>query len=92
MTAGPWRPICLETYQSRIANVWFDIHVSKDNKCASGKIFVSTEGRSKSVKIEVSQDGATVLERGLQTGADGLTTVDITLGKLGPFEAANFRS
>jgi hypothetical protein len=72
--------------------VWFDIHVSKDNRCASGKIFVSSEGRSKSVKIEVSQDGATIFEQEVQIGADRLSIVDITLGKLGPFEAANIRS
>ncbi|ETI25187.1 hypothetical protein G647_04560 [Cladophialophora carrionii CBS 160.54] len=79
MTAGPWRPIWLETYQSRISNVWFDIQVSNDNQSASGQIFVSSEGRSKSVKIEVTQDGTAVFEQEAQTGADGLNAVNITL-------------
>ena len=81
ITAGPWRPVWLETYQSRIADLWFDIQVSRDNTIALGKIFVQTDGPATSVKLGVTQDGTTVFEREIQTGPNGLGTIDIKLGK-----------
>jgi beta-mannosidase len=62
--------------------MWFDIQVRKDDMFAFGKVFVRAEGPSKTVKVEVTQDGTTVFEREVQTGSAGLTTIDIELGTL----------
>jgi beta-mannosidase len=44
LTSGPWKPIVLETYVSRIEDVWVEYELSDDLKTAKGKLFCKIEG------------------------------------------------
>ena len=60
MTCGPWRPITLETYESRVSDLYFETSV--DSSLASAKVttYASTEGPAAKVRFDVSLDGSTV--------------------------------
>jgi beta-mannosidase len=51
MTAGPWRPIVLETYVARIEDVWVDYELSADLKRAKGKVSARIDGDLKDGKV-----------------------------------------
>ncbi|EXJ93241.1 beta-mannosidase [Capronia epimyces CBS 606.96] len=79
MTAGPWRPVWIETYHGRIADVWSDIKPSKDFKSATGKVFVRVEGPAKSVALRMNLAGNTILEQTIQVNDHGLATATVTI-------------
>ena len=77
MTAGPWRPVYLEQYVSRVADVWAQNEVSADLKTCSGSLLVKTDGanpETDKVVVTISREGRTVLEKDLTLQADGLAT------------------
>ena len=45
-TCGPWRPVRLEIYQSRVADLRVDYTLSDDLKTAKGKLIAKVEGGS----------------------------------------------
>jgi beta-mannosidase len=45
-TCGPWRPVRLEIYQSRVADLRVDYALSDDLKTAKGKLIAKVEGSS----------------------------------------------
>jgi beta-mannosidase len=53
LTAGPWRPISIETYVARIEDVWLEYELSDDLTRAKGKVFVRTEGPVGNVLVQV---------------------------------------
>ncbi|KAF2654828.1 glycoside hydrolase family 2 protein [Lophiostoma macrostomum CBS 122681] len=53
LTAGPWRPISLETYVARIEDVWLEYHLSDDLARATGKAWVKTPGSVDDVTIQI---------------------------------------
>lgn len=56
MTAGPWKPIVLETFESRIVDVWVEYEIDEELKQVEGKILVEFEGDGK-LQVDVSKDG-----------------------------------
>jgi beta-mannosidase len=60
MTAGPWRPINLEVYSSRISDLWARTTIDDSLKSAEVTVNVDVEGPGTSVKVEVSCGGETV--------------------------------
>ncbi|KAL5430465.1 hypothetical protein PMIN07_009639 [Paraphaeosphaeria minitans] len=56
MTAGPWKPIVLETFESRIVDVWVEYEIDEDLKQVEGKVFVEMEGSGK-LDADISKDG-----------------------------------
>src|ERR1700722_4630875 len=57
MTCGPWRPINLEIYESRIADLYFITSVDKSLKSAEIVAKADTEGSATHVKFDISLDG-----------------------------------
>ncbi|KAI4870239.1 glycoside hydrolase family 2 protein [Hypoxylon rubiginosum] len=66
LTCGPWRPINLEVYQSRISDFWFDIDVDKSLKAATVTTYASTEGKASiegsasNVRFDISLNGTAI--------------------------------
>ncbi|KAL3440945.1 glycoside hydrolase superfamily [Aspergillus insuetus] len=44
MTAGPWRPVVLETYETRVEDVWVNYRLSEDLVRCKGEICARVEG------------------------------------------------
>lgn len=54
MTCGPWRPVNLEVYASRIADLWSNIHVDDDLQSAQVVAHAAVEGKASKIKFELS--------------------------------------
>ncbi|OTB13536.1 glycoside hydrolase family 2 protein [Daldinia sp. EC12] len=80
MTAGPWRPIYLEQYVSRIDDVWMHYEVSEDLKICSGRIFANVAGASrKSIMLSVTLGETTVWEKECAIDSDGLAETEFRI-------------
>lgn len=82
-TSGPWRPIFLETYTTRVEDVWFQAKVSDDLKVLSGTLLarVDTGKAAKAaVKFSLSLDGNSVFESQADVDKEGLSKTDFKLG------------
>ena len=78
-TCGPWRPVRLETYQSRIADLRIDYTLSEDLKSVSGKLISKVEGSSgQSVAYEV-KSGDKVVFQGSVDVKDNVAGLDFKL-------------
>lgn len=55
-TCGPWRPVNLEIYDARLADLYFDTSVDKDLKSATVVAHARVEGAAKKVRFDVSLD------------------------------------
>ncbi|KAH6900460.1 family 2 glycosyl hydrolase [Thelonectria olida] len=65
MTCGPWRPINLEVYESRISDLYTENTVEKSLESAKVVAHATTEGKPSSVRFDLSLDGKHVAS---QTG------------------------
>lgn len=76
LTAGPWRPVTLEVYESRIADLFFDIEVPESLDTALIQAKAEIEGSAKRVEFTLSLAGKEVSKT---TGEvkDGLASADI---------------
>ena len=57
MTCGPWRPINLEVYESRVADLHTRVHVADSLKSAEVVAHVAVEGSATRVRFNISLDG-----------------------------------
>jgi beta-mannosidase len=60
MACGPWRPITLEIYESRIADLYFTTNVDESLKSAEVVAKADIEGSATHVKFDISLDGEQV--------------------------------
>lgn len=60
MTCGPWRPINLEVYESRISDLYTEITVDKSLGKARVVAHATTEGAASKVRFDLSLDGKQV--------------------------------
>jgi len=60
MTCGPWRPINLEIYESRLADLHADTVVDKSLSRANAKVTAAIEGKADKVRFDISLDGQQV--------------------------------
>ena len=60
MTCGPWRPVKLEIYTSRISDLYFTTTVDKTLKSAEVIAKADIEGNATEVKFEISLNGEVV--------------------------------
>ncbi|KAF2011012.1 glycoside hydrolase family 2 protein [Aaosphaeria arxii CBS 175.79] len=75
-TCGPWRPVRLETYQSRISDLRVDYKLSDNLQTVSGTITAKVEGVSgNSVAFEV-RDGENAVFKETASVSDGVATVE----------------
>lgn len=85
ITAGPWKPILLETYVVRVDGVWWQGQVSEDLKSVKGKFLATTDASGKqdlagaTVTFELSLDGNVVFQSQSSTDDAGAAAVDFTL-------------
>lgn len=57
LTCGPWRPVNLEIFETRISDFWFDTVVEESLKIATITSKASIEGAGSKVKFEISLNG-----------------------------------
>ncbi|KAL7620659.1 Beta-mannosidase B [Parahypoxylon ruwenzoriense] len=75
LTCGPWRPINLEIYDSRIADLWFDIDVDESLTSATVTTHASIEGKASKVKFDISLGGASVASQIVDAGSSAAFTI-----------------
>jgi beta-mannosidase len=63
MTCGPWRPINLEIFSSRISDLYFTNRVDKFLKSAEFVAKADIEGTASEVKFDISLDGKEVVSK-----------------------------
>ncbi|KAI0106745.1 glycoside hydrolase family 2 protein [Daldinia grandis] len=76
LTCGPWRPINLEVYESRITDLWVDIDVDKSLKFATITTHASTEGKASGVWFDISFNGTPVVSQAVASGGSATFTID----------------
>ena len=79
MCAGPWRPIRLEIYSSRIEDLWHNIVVKKDLNVAFGTLFAIVEGSADRVHFSFKLDNCTILEKTVTVGSNGIASSKIQI-------------
>ena len=79
MTAGPWRPVRLETYHARIDDLWSEIEVSKDLEKATGTLIARVEGSIDRVIFKLKLNGETVLSEEAEIVSEGLAKLDVLI-------------
>jgi beta-mannosidase len=70
LTCGPWRPINLELYETRLSDLYFDTTVDDSLKSAEIVAHAQTEGAATQVRFEVSLDGSNVASETVDAAAD----------------------
>lgn len=83
MTAGPWKPVRLEIYQSRITDVWTTYELSDNLHVLQGTVHSQIQGHADVVRFRLFLDNETLFETEAAPSADGQVKVDITLGVYG---------
>jgi beta-mannosidase len=66
MTCGPWRPINLEIFSSRISDLYFTSNVDKTLKSAELVAKADIEGIATDVKFSISLDGEEVASKAVK--------------------------
>lgn len=86
ITAGPWRPVYLESYASRIEDVWFQAEVSRDLSKVGGKLFATVDSaggefdKSSHVRFSLALEKEVVLEsQAVIVDNDGLAAIHFEL-------------
>ncbi|MBE3046050.1 glycoside hydrolase family 2 protein, partial [Candidatus Bathyarchaeota archaeon] len=84
MTCGPWRPISLEVYDSRVEDLWVDTEVDVAAKKATVVAHAKTEGAASKIRFDITLDGATVASQTVDAaaGTEAKATFEITDAKL----------
>ena len=60
LSCGPWRPVSLEVYHSRISDLYFTTYIEKALKSAEVVAKADIEGEGEEVRFEILIDGKTV--------------------------------
>ncbi|KAH7313930.1 family 2 glycosyl hydrolase [Stachybotrys elegans] len=80
LTMGPWKPIYIEQFVSRIDDIWVQYELSEDFTTVSGTIFVLTRGKyTSTVDVIMCLDGNTCFEVECPTNPDGLAQAQFTV-------------
>ncbi|KAK2046257.1 family 2 glycosyl hydrolase [Colletotrichum somersetense] len=74
LTCGPWRPINLEIYESRITDLYFETIVDDSLKSAKVVAHATTEGNATKVRFDVSLDGKSLASETVEANADAGTS------------------
>ncbi|KAI1426373.1 family 2 glycosyl hydrolase [Xylaria sp. FL1777] len=64
ITAGPWKPVYLERYVTKVDDIWTEYEVSEDLQTCSGRILAKvSEANGRSVRISLSLNGSAIFEK-----------------------------
>ena len=69
LTCGPWRPINLEIYESRITDLWTDVDVDESLKFATVTVHAPTEGPASKVRYDISLNDEFVASKVVKAGS-----------------------
>ncbi|KAH8429298.1 glycoside hydrolase family 2 protein [Aspergillus melleus] len=79
VTAGPWRPVRLESFVDRIDDLWIENTVADDLRSCSGKIHVRTKGRGADrAHIALWHEGRVAIEADIEVDMNG--EADVSFG------------
>ncbi|KAI9842072.1 MAG: Beta-mannosidase B [Sclerophora amabilis] len=78
MTCGPWRPICLEVYSARIADLYFTCEVDKSLKSAEVVVHTDVEGGASTVEFNISLNGRQVSSETVKIQDGRATAIFVT--------------
>lgn len=81
MTAGPWKPVRLEVYESRIEDVWTTYTISNDLRSVQGSVHAQIQGHLGAVHLRLLLENETLLDVETSPSAKGLVSVEFSLGK-----------
>ncbi|KAK3355617.1 glycoside hydrolase superfamily [Neurospora tetraspora] len=73
LTCGPWRPINLEIFESRLADLNIQSTVPEDLKSADIKVNAEVEGKADKVRFDISLDGKQIASETVQVSSDKAT-------------------
>ena len=80
MTAGPWKPVCLEVYNARVDDLRVDYTVADDLSSVKGTVSSQVEGPADTVAVTVELAGQKVYEGTAQV-QDGKAKTDFSITK-----------
>ncbi|KAI0097884.1 beta-mannosidase [Nemania sp. FL0031] len=69
LSCGPWRPINLEIYESRLSDLWCDIDVDKSLKGATVVVHAPVEGKAQKLRLDVSLESSLVASQEIDAGS-----------------------
>ncbi|KFX95141.1 hypothetical protein V490_04005 [Pseudogymnoascus sp. VKM F-3557] len=83
MTAGPWRPVRLETYVSKVENLWMENTLDEDLNACRGTILAHVDGEigAKILFTLSTSEGAKVFEAESKPDTNGLAQAPFILQK-----------
>ncbi|KAI0203010.1 glycoside hydrolase family 2 protein [Astrocystis sublimbata] len=82
ITAGPWKPVYLEQYVSRVDDVWAECEVSPDLLTCSGRILARiSNADGQTVKLSLSLNGSIVFEAECTADSSGVVETPIEIDK-----------
>ncbi|KAJ6443487.1 beta-mannosidase [Purpureocillium lavendulum] len=79
MTAGPWRPVYLETSSSHIEDVWVKYEVSEDLTTATGQVEVLSAGAVDEIRLSIDVQGSSVFTGSLTSAVEGKASIDFKI-------------
>ena len=79
--SGPWRPVALETYVSRIDDLWVDFQLSDDCAAVHGTFHARAVGHQGDIAFTLALGSDEVLKVHATRQADGVLSADFQLGK-----------
>ncbi|KAH8697483.1 glycoside hydrolase superfamily [Talaromyces proteolyticus] len=81
MTAGPWRPIRLQKYSSRIEDIWLDYTLDEALKHCEGTIFARVDGCvGDEIRLALrNQEGDVLFEKRLPVHPEGHVQAEFAL-------------
>ncbi|KAH7313445.1 glycoside hydrolase family 2 protein [Stachybotrys elegans] len=82
LTCGPWRPIRLEVYESRITDLFADISISDSLDNAKVVAYADVEGRASRVEFELSIKGEAVSSQSVDVASNAKAAFSIDDPKL----------
>lgn len=62
MTCGPWKPIYLELYNTRISDIAFSMKLSENLDTVEVSVFAEIEGSATAINFEIVLDGQKIAE------------------------------
>ncbi|GAP85299.1 putative glycoside hydrolase family 2 protein [Rosellinia necatrix] len=69
LSCGPWRPINLEIYESRVADLWCDIDVDKSLNGATVVVHAPVEGHASKLRLDISLNDSLVASQDIDAGS-----------------------
>ncbi|PBP25894.1 putative glycoside hydrolase family 2 protein [Diplocarpon rosae] len=81
MTCGPWRPIHLEIFSSRISDLYFTSNVDESLERAEFVAKADVEGEAAEIRFDISLDGREVASQTVNATKEGAVSHQFTIEK-----------